>query len=33
MKGYYKRPEATAEAIREGWFGSGDLTRKDEGGF
>ncbi|MFD7055066.1 long-chain fatty acid--CoA ligase [Streptomyces mirabilis] len=33
MKGYYKRPEATAEAIREGWFRSGDLARKDEDGF
>ncbi|MEU6226537.1 long-chain fatty acid--CoA ligase [Streptomyces sp. NPDC047042] len=33
MKGYYKRPEATAEAIKEGWFRSGDLARKDEDGF
>ncbi|MEV0218912.1 long-chain fatty acid--CoA ligase [Streptomyces sp. NPDC050704] len=33
MKGYYQRPEATAEAIREGWFRSGDLARKDEDGF
>ncbi|WP_406470528.1 long-chain-fatty-acid--CoA ligase [Streptomyces sp. NBC_01615] len=33
MKGYYKRPEATAEAIREGWFRSGDLARQDEDGF
>jgi len=33
MKGYYKRPEATAEAIQEGWFRSGDLARKDEDGF
>jgi long-chain acyl-CoA synthetase len=33
MKGYDKRPEATAEAIREGWFRSGDLARRDEDGF
>lgn len=25
MKGYFKQPEATAEAFREGWFHSGDL--------
>lgn len=32
MKGYYKRSEATAEAIRNGWFHTGDLARIDEEG-
>ena len=33
MKGYWNRPEATAEAIREGgWFHSGDMARIDEDG-
>jgi long-chain acyl-CoA synthetase len=33
MKGYWQRPEATAEAISDGWFHTGDLARVDEDGY
>jgi long-chain acyl-CoA synthetase len=33
MKGYWQRPDATAEAMRGGWFHSGDMARVDEDGY
>lgn len=33
FKGYLNKPEATAAAIVDGWFRSGDLGTKDEDGF
>jgi long-chain acyl-CoA synthetase len=33
MKGYWHRPEATAEAIQDGWFHTGDLARADDDGY
>ncbi len=32
MKGYWRCPDATAEAMRGGWFHSGDMARVDEDG-
>ncbi len=33
MKGYWNRPDATAEALRGGWLRTGDMARFDEGGY
>ena len=33
VKGYLNKPEATADAIRAGWFATGDIARIDDEGF
>src|SRR5918993_5799988 len=33
LKGYYKNPEATAQAFRNGWFHTGDVGYRDADGF
>ncbi|GAA1085807.1 long-chain-fatty-acid--CoA ligase [Pseudonocardia alni] len=33
MKGYWKRPEATAKAIPDGWFRTGDIATRDRDGY
>jgi len=33
MKGYWNRAEATAEAIKDGWFHTGDMAKIDEDGY
>ncbi len=31
--GYWRNPEATAKALRDGWFHTGDMARQDNEGF
>ncbi|MBL1085229.1 long-chain fatty acid--CoA ligase [Streptomyces actinomycinicus] len=33
MTGYWNRPDATAEAVQDGWFRTGDLARQDDEGY
>ena len=32
FKGYLNRPDATAEAMRDGWFMTGDMATRNESG-
>ncbi|MEV0573463.1 MULTISPECIES: long-chain-fatty-acid--CoA ligase [unclassified Streptomyces] len=33
MKGYHRRPHDTASVVRDGWFRTGDIARRDEDGY
>jgi long-chain acyl-CoA synthetase len=33
MKGYWQRPDATAEVMKDGWFATGDMAVRDEDGL
>jgi long-chain acyl-CoA synthetase len=33
MKGYWQRDEATTEAVKDGWFHTGDMAKTDDEGY
>lgn len=33
MKGYWQQPQATAEALRDGWLHTGDIATQDDDGY
>ncbi|HBH91026.1 MAG TPA: hypothetical protein DDY27_14095, partial [Hyphomonadaceae bacterium] len=33
MKGYWNKPDATVDSVRDGWFYTGDAGYFDEDGF
>jgi long-chain acyl-CoA synthetase len=33
MRGYWNKPQDTADVIRDGWFHTGDVGRRDENGY
>src|SRR4029079_2385302 len=33
MKGYWNKPDATKESIKDGWFHTGDMAQVDEDGY
>jgi acyl-CoA synthetase (AMP-forming)/AMP-acid ligase II len=33
MQGYWRAPEVTTDVLRDGWYFSGDVARRDEQGF
>jgi long-chain acyl-CoA synthetase len=33
MKGYWRKPDATAEVMRDGWFHTGDMAQVDDDGY